>query len=314
MVDIAKLESDARKHASKAVELDSNGKQEEAVFFYVEAAQALISVREQLVSNQKLSSEQSSIGLSKIAQLISDYIKRAETIKANLKSKPAASLHLKNTIEKDFERAKYLLAQALDFDEQKKCEEAFKFYQEAITLCLQEKKQTDSVKLKEQLEKLVRQALDRAEELKTTVLKSSSTHIRLPSPPRDEIIQKEDQQPLDIDHKNVNIIDKRGQLSQHELDVLRRGSKINGLKYVPFFNVDLNERFAFQTPFTDPHGHLKLAPKQQSHFARWARPDEFMSEPKMIMALSYFAIKQDLISDCSFVASLAVSVQYEKKI
>jgi calpain-7 len=38
-----------------------------------------------------------------------------------------------------------------------------------------------------------------------------------------------------------------------------------------------------------------------------------MSEPKMIMALSYFAIKQDLISDCSFVASLAVSVQYEKK-
>jgi len=156
-------------------------------------------------------------------------------------------------------------------------------------------------------------ALDRAEELKSTVLSSSSTHVRLPSPPRDEIIQKEDQQPLDIDHKNVNIIDKRGHLSQHELDVLRRGSKINGLKYVPFFDVDLNERFAFQTPFTDPHGPLKLAPKQQSHFARWARPDEVMSEPKMIMALSYFAIKQDLISDCSFVASLAVSVQYEKK-
>ncbi|CAF0979274.1 unnamed protein product [Didymodactylos carnosus] len=32
-----------------------------------------------------------------------------------------------------------------------------------------------------------------------------------------------------------------------------------------------------------------------------------------VMALSYFSIKQDLISDCSFVASLAVSVQYEKK-
>lgn len=109
---------------------------------------------------------------------------------------------------------------------------------------------------------------------------------------------------------NVN---KQAKLSEHELAVLRRGSKINGRDYVPFFNVDLNEPFAFKTPFADKHGALKLAPKQQSHFTRWARPDEIMSEPKMIMALSYFAIKQDLISDCSFVASLAVSVQYEKK-
>jgi calpain-7 len=106
---------------------------------------------------------------------------------------------------------------------------------------------------------------------------------------------------------------KLSKLSEHELAVLRRGSKINGRDYVPFFDIDLHERFAFQTPFVDKQGQLKLAPKQQTHFARWTRPDEIMSEPKMIMALSYFAIKQDLISDCSFVASLAVSVQYEKK-
>lgn len=154
--------------------------------------------------------------------------------------------------------------------------------------------------------------MERAEELKRTELQSSS-HIRLPSPPRDEIIQKEEQQPLDIDQNNITIIDKRAKLSTHELDVLRRGSKINGRDYVPFFDIDLRERFAYQTPFVDPHGPLKLAPKQQSHFSRWIRPDEVMSDPKMIIALSYFAIKQDLISDCSFVASLAVSVQYEKK-
>ena len=127
------------------------------------------------------------------------------------------------------------------------------------------------------------------------------------------MIQNEEQQPLDIDQNNITIIDKRAKLSAHELDVLRRGSKINGRDYVPFFDIDLRERFAYQTPFVDPHGPLKLAPKQQSHFSRWIRPDEVMSEPKMIIALSYFAIKQDLISDCSFVASLAVSVQYEKK-
>ena len=154
-------------------------------------------------------------------------------------------------------------------------------------------------------------ALERAEELKRTEL-NSTTHVRLPSPPREDVIKDEEQQPLDIDQTNIDIIDKRTKLTAQELDVLRRGSRINGRDYVPFFDVDLRERFAFQTPFVDPHGPLKLAPKQQSHFARWARPDEIMSEPKMIMALSYFAIKQDLISDCSFVASLAVSVQYEK--
>ncbi|CAF1146025.1 unnamed protein product [Rotaria sordida] len=318
MVDINKLENDARTHALKAVDLDSKGKSEDAVFFYVEAAQALISVREELISDQQqqqsktTSSSSSSIDLNEIVRLIHNYIKRAEEIKASLKSKPTPSLHLKNTSEKGVERARYLLTQALDQDEQKQYEAAFKLYEEAITLCLNEKKTTSNTKLKEQLEKIAYQALERAEELKHTELNTSS-HIRLPSPPRDEIIQKEEQQPLDIDQTNINIIDKRAKLSSHELDVLRRGSKINGRDYVPFFSIDLRERFAYQTPFIDSHGPLKLAPKQQTHFLRWARPDEIMSEPKMIMALSYFSIKQDLISDCSFVASLAVSVQYEKK-
>jgi calpain-7 len=156
MVDIAKLESDARKHALKAVDLDSKGKSEDAVFFYVEAAQALISVREQLVSDGE-QSKTSSIGLTELAPLIHDYIKRAEEIKASLKSKPTASLHLKNTSEKGVERARYLLTQALDQDEQKHYESALKFYQEAITLCLNEKKTNDNIKIKEQLEKIAYQ-------------------------------------------------------------------------------------------------------------------------------------------------------------
>ena len=69
MVDIAKLENDARQHASKAVDLDSKGKSEDAVFFYVEAAQALISVREQFMSNRQ-QSKSSSIDLNEIVRLI----------------------------------------------------------------------------------------------------------------------------------------------------------------------------------------------------------------------------------------------------
>ena len=154
MVDIAKLESDARIHASKAVDLDSKGKSEDAAFFYDEAAQALISVREQLVSNGNQSSISSSIGLDEINRLIQNYKRRAEDIKASLKSKPAPSLHLKNTVEKGIERARYLLTQALDHDERKQYETAFKLYQEAAEFCLSEKKTSMNPKLKEQLEKL----------------------------------------------------------------------------------------------------------------------------------------------------------------
>jgi calpain-7 len=156
MVDIAKLESDARKHASKAVDLDSKGKNDDAVFFYVEAAQALISVREQLVSNPE-QSKLSSIGLTDVNRLIKDYITRAENIKASLKSKPTTSLHLKNTSEKGVERARYLIAQALDLDEQKQYDSAFKLYQEATEFCLNEKKTNGDVKIKDQLEKIAKQ-------------------------------------------------------------------------------------------------------------------------------------------------------------
>lgn len=155
MVDILKLENDARQHASKAVELDSKGQIEDAVFYYVEAAQALISVREQLSSDRESSKPLTgSLDLNAIVRLIRDYIKRAEEIKASLKSKPATAPHLKNTSEKGVERARYLLTQALDHDEQKRFNEAFKLYEEAITLCLNEKKNNNNAKIKEQLEKI----------------------------------------------------------------------------------------------------------------------------------------------------------------
>lgn len=154
MVDIGKLENDARQHASKAVELDKHSKFEDAAFFYDEAAQALISVHEQLVSKPDPTRNISSLGINEIIRLIKQYKQRAEEIKANLKSKPAASLHLKNTEEKGIDRARYLLTQALDHDEQKQYEAAFQFYQDAAALCLHEKKSSTDPKLKEQLDKL----------------------------------------------------------------------------------------------------------------------------------------------------------------
>ncbi|CAI7935190.1 calpain-7 isoform X1, partial [Podarcis lilfordi] len=98
-----------------------------------------------------------------------------------------------------------------------------------------------------------------------------------------------------------------------EIEVLRKTSKINGIEYVPFMSVDLRERFAFPVPFSDRCGKLPLSPKQKAMFSRWVRPDEITNSPTMIYTVSSFSIKQTIVSDCSFVASLAISAAYERR-
>lgn len=76
------------------------------------------------------------------------------------------------------------------------------------------------------------------------------------------------------------------------------------------------ERFAFTLPFTDRHGKLALSAKQSSKLVRWARPDEFMRDPTVLDGQrrpDCFCVKQTVVSDCSFVASIAISAQHEKK-
>lgn len=69
---------------------------------------------------------------------------------------------------------------------------------------------------------------------------------------------------------------------------------------------DLQERFTYSLPFSDKHGKLSMSPKQKKSFARWARPEEICGDPKIIENIDCFSIKQTVVSDCSFVASLAV--------
>ncbi len=106
-----------------------------------------------------------------------------------------------------------------------------------------------------------------------------------------------------------------GTFSKEEIAVLRNGSYINGRDYLPFFvEIDSKEKFFnFQIPFTDKSGKLPLSPSQLERFARWVRPDEIFDNPKLMMLVSSFSVKQTCISDCSFVASLTVCAQYERK-
>lgn len=80
-------------------------------------------------------------------------------------------------------------------------------------------------------------------------------------------------------------------------------------------SIDLRERFVFSIPFTDKDGMLELAPKQKRSLIEWRRISELCESPKMVIGNSpdFYSIKQTVVSDCSFVASLSVSALYEKR-
>ncbi|VDL63574.1 unnamed protein product [Hymenolepis diminuta] len=107
---------------------------------------------------------------------------------------------------------------------------------------------------------------------------------------------------------------KGGNYTTEELKVLRKTSIINGREYLPFLDaIDSHERFAFPQPFTDCQGLIALSSKQQSNFVKWVRPSDFQNDPTMIVAVSCFPIRQTCVTDCSFVASMAVAAQYERR-
>lgn len=95
--------------------------------------------------------------------------------------------------------------------------------------------------------------------------------------------------------------------------MLRHTSIINGREYVPFLSVDLKERFSYPIPYSDKDGLLILSPKQKTHFCQWLSLDKISANPTIISSVDCFSIKQTIVSDCSFVASLAVSALYEKR-
>lgn len=116
----------------------------------------------------------------------------------------------------------------------------------------------------------------------------------------------------------------RGSLTRGEKAVLKRSSVVNGHLYMPFIPaVDLagphKERFSYppDAPYEDPAGLLALSPKQRKHLGAWLRPSKFMSKggkaPLMINLISPYTITQDLVSDCSFVASLCITALYERR-
>jgi len=206
-------------------------------------------------------------------------------------------------------RAKTLLVEALDLDEGGQQEEALAMYTEAVDTCLQAKKNTSDKHMQDKLGKVAIEALERAETLKTKQqpIESSSSVVKSVVRPLGNLL---------IDKGEF---DGGGRTSadlgytDEERKALSDVTAINGIQYLPFVAADLRERFAFPIAYTDPHGKLTLSAKQKQKLKDWARPDEFMADPQMLQIVDCYSVKQTLVSDCSFVASIAIAAQYEKK-
>ncbi|KAG6611650.1 calpain-like protease [Phytophthora cinnamomi] len=105
-----------------------------------------------------------------------------------------------------------------------------------------------------------------------------------------------------------------------ELDVLRRSSQINGHLFVPWLDdLDAQEKFSLPEPFEDPDGHVPLSAKQKKKEAAWMRPSDYAAKcghaPVMIArgGVNPLVVKQDIVTDCSFVASLCIAAAYEQR-
>ncbi|KAI9304255.1 hypothetical protein BJ944DRAFT_288774 [Cunninghamella echinulata] len=103
-------------------------------------------------------------------------------------------------------------------------------------------------------------------------------------------------------------------LSAAEIEVLKTTSSVNDRVYLPWIDEsDLKEWFSSSDKFLDPDGSLQLSEKQLSKFGAWRRPSDLMKHPQLIQLISSTSIIQDIVTDCSFVASLCVAAAYERK-
>ena len=213
----------------------------------------------------------------------------------------------------ELSRAKLLVTEALELDEAGQLEEALEQYKLAVEVCLQARQAVSDTDLKEKLNKVAVQALDRAERLRSDldVVKESEGGNGSPGARSDvrSVIK-----PLgDLNWREEGKVGGKAGYSEEEIKVLKATSVVNRAEYLPFIAADLRERFAFPVAWSDPTGKLALSPKQRQRLKAWCRPEEIMARPVMIHTVDCYSVKQTLVSDCSFVASIAIAALYEKK-
>ncbi|KAG0239688.1 calpain 7 [Actinomortierella wolfii] len=169
---------------------------------------------------------------------------------------------------------------------------ALDFFTDSADLYWQAWKEAPEGPQKEDIKKTLSEVMNKAEDIK-----GISVNI----------------QPLPRAKAAPAIISGPSTLTPQELAVLKKTMVINGKAYHPWSDADVRDLLREKGPFVDPDGMLPLSDKQLAKFGAWKRASQIMENPRMICLISSTSIVQDLVTDCSFVASLCVSASYERR-
>uniref|UniRef100_A0AC35TRK0 Calpain catalytic domain-containing protein n=1 Tax=Rhabditophanes sp. KR3021 TaxID=114890 RepID=A0AC35TRK0_9BILA len=204
---------------------------------------------------------------------------------------------------------KKLAAVAIGYDEKGMYDAAIVGYIKCIEEAMERIKIDTNQTDKAQLGSLIAKFIERAELLKG-MNRVTVTHEMFPQVPN-SILDVSDSPTIVSRPTSSN----EG-LSIEEIKVLMKTSCINNIKYMPFLDVDLAEKFTGQGHFKDIDGPLKLAQKQKERLVKWESIKKLTADnatPVMIHSLDCRAVKQTVVSDCSLVASLCITADYERK-
>lgn len=212
------------------------------------------------------------------------------------------------------------LSTALDLDEASQTAEAIAMYMEAAGLFLEAIKRAEEMgstdAIAEVMKRRLESALDRVQELreaqpgKRTVVEQQRT-------------QQQSKRP------SISIDDGSRALTAEEIAVLKRSSLIASGLFLPWSDDDATQLSAeARSPtslFRDKDGFLPLSSRQTKRFHKWARPTEIVKmrmdsglirSPQTIVAvrtITPYTIRQQYVTDCSFIASLCICSSFERR-
>ncbi|KAK9451723.1 uncharacterized protein V1518DRAFT_409365 [Limtongia smithiae] len=101
-------------------------------------------------------------------------------------------------------------------------------------------------------------------------------------------------------------------LSPSERKILLQSSRVNNSVFIPW-SVTPSQFPSADSKFSDSDGFLSLSPGQQGLFDSWKRPEEIWGSQVTLFGTGSADISQDILSDCSVIASLCVIADLEQR-
>ncbi|KAJ3264251.1 calpain 7 [Chytriomyces hyalinus] len=277
------MEVNLRALAAKAVAADKGGQYRAAYALYYHLADALLNMAHD---------EQNAAVRDATLRKATEYINRAVYVK-QMTDGPGNSAAAQ-THDNELDHVNFLLQQGLDSEAKGDKREAYAAYASGCELALIYLESRSISSAAHPLSKKVVSILSRMEQIKPEL----DSHTQRNTPPS---------------NNHPTTADNHPELSPMEMEILKSASYINSRLFLPWMSNDKTEPFSSRTLFSDPDGMLVLSREQKQKFGCWKRVSEIMKFPTMIAVISSTAIVQDVVTDCSFVASLCVSAAYELK-